>query len=457
MASIVIQSIGFLTQPDSPQTIDIKYRFAGDPDVPASYTQVETNLVVPVTGELDPDIEITGLTMGNSYVVVITNKCSGQSKTVTIPVEEETTFAWIEDVWVCEEEDLVSLVTTFSGLSSPSRMFYNETNGQMYVVDLDNAAGVIWSFDPLTFTNIIADKTFYMDSTTSIYDGSIAIDRDRKRIYVAGQSTNGLIAFDTTTNQIEGTVPYGANTAFGRLLVTLQGDNIYCSYTAGATNTLTIIDAETLTLTSTTAVATIPSGTAYLNGGYSLTGVEGNIWAAPAAGRTGGNIAVYNASLTSLVTTITLSGSVNIGGWGGGKFWGACFYDQEKDRYYYFDTGSCKLFVINTLTNTVVSTINFNNRAGKDYATASFQLDEPTNTIFLAFNAIDSSSDGSPDQRTYLLDRDTGAIKYILPNLYLGYAELQIGSSFLWAASAGLPIWAGGAWATDGVITKLTY
>jgi DNA-binding beta-propeller fold protein YncE len=457
MASIIIQSIGFLTNPDGPQTIDIKYKHAGDPEVPASYTQVSTNLVVPVSGDLDPDVEISGLTMGNSYTIVITNKCSGKSKTIVIPVEEETTFAWIEDVWVCEEEDLIALVSTFGGLSSPSKILFNETNGKMYVADLDNVNGLIWSFDPATFTNIPADKTYYVNTFSSIYDGSISIDRERKRFYIAGHNTNGLIAFDTTTNQIEGTVPYGANTAFGRLLVTLQGDYIYCSYSAGATNSLTIIDAETLTLSSTLATSSIPSGTTYLNGGYSLTAVEGNIWAAPAAGRTGGNIAIYNASFTSLVGTITLTGSLNIGGWGAGKFWGAGFYDEEKDRYYYFDTGSCKLFVINTLTNTVLSTTDFNNRAGKDYATAAFQLSEPTNTIFLAFNAIDSSSDGSPDQRTYLIDRDTNSIKYILPNLYLGFAEPQIGSSFLWAASAGLPIWSGGSWATDGVITKLTY
>ena len=454
MAKIIIQSIGFTNTPNAPQTVDVKYKLASDPDVPGSYTNVATDLVVPVSGDVTPDLEIDGLTLATSYTLAVTNKCSGVTTYKEVLVDSAVTYLWVEDTFACESEAIISEVATFSNFSSPAMLHFDSVKDRVYVIDHDDADGNIQWFTPGTFAGT-GSMTVYAGIKKTLY--SFQVDKVRKKFYLAGQNTGGLMVFDTATDTLSAVVAYGADTAFGRLNVELENDTIFCSYKNGGTNQLVIINPNTLTVTSTLDVSTLPSGTSYLASGFRLRAVGSEMWSVAGAGRAASGIARYDSTFSTLLGTITLTGSATIPGWGSSSFWGNCFFDSAKDRFYVNDIGSSKLFVVDTTTNTVIKTYTFENREGKDYAEFSYKLDENTGKLFLGYTGMDSPSDATKILRTYTLDRDTLDIELFIPGLFLGSAEFQTGTPFVWSCYPNVTSWSGGAWATDGTITKLTY
>ena len=455
MAKIIIQSIGFSNTPSGPQTVDVKYRLTSDPDVPASYTDVAINLVVPVTGYIDPDLEIDGLLTSTTYTIAVTNKCSGVTKYQNVLVDSPVTFAWVEDTYTCETDEVITEVSEFTNFSSPAILHYEASKNRVYVVDFDDVDGNVQWFDPNTFAGA-GDMTVYAGIKKTVY--SAIVDKTRKKIYLVGQNTGGMMVYDIALDTLSSVVPYGADVAFGRLFITLENDNrIYCSYSNGGTQQVVIINPDTLSVISTIDSSTVPSGSSFLTNGYRVKVVDGNVWSIAGAGRAGGGVAIYNSTFTTLLSTIALPGSATVPGWGSSAFWGNCFYDEEKDRFYVNDIGSSKLYIIDTTSNTIVKTFTFTNREGKAYAEFNYKLDENTNKLFLGYRAFDTPSDATSITRSYLLNRDTLEIEVMLPDLYLGSAEFQTGTPLVWSCNAGLTSWNGGAWATDGIITKLTY
>lgn len=76
---IQINRIEYATPPSVNQIVIIKHRLTSAPDVPSSYSIDSSNVEVDVFGYLIPPFMITGLILGQSYTVVITNYCNGSS------------------------------------------------------------------------------------------------------------------------------------------------------------------------------------------------------------------------------------------------------------------------------------------------------------------------------------------------------------------------------------------
>ena len=82
MGFITIQAITFAESPDSPINVTISYRLTSDPDTPASYTVLPGTYEVQTTGDIVPDVTISGLLDSTSYTVKIETECAGSATQV---------------------------------------------------------------------------------------------------------------------------------------------------------------------------------------------------------------------------------------------------------------------------------------------------------------------------------------------------------------------------------------
>lgn len=389
------------------------------------------------------------------YDARIITQCPNGGKIINVVLfNNEATYIWVEDTYGCEQDEVFVLDTTVTGLSSPALVYYDPPQDRFYVIDEDDTTGNFWWFDPDTFTSS-AGRNYLVGQPvfSPLYIQSLDVDKVNRRLLGAGPSTNGLVVYDIPTDTFS-TVPYGTNGAFSRLLVRVLGNSIYCANIAG-TPSITIINKNTLIISSTINISSIPSGTTYLTGSYGLNIVNGNIWVYAASSRPGtGNIAIYDSNFTTLIGTITIPGAAT---WvsEGGTYWQNHFYDEANDRWYAHDIGSNSFHVIDTTSNTVVHSYTFNNRQGKTNSNFTFVLNDITGDLYGSYTGLDDNSDTTQIIRFYKINRTTYDFESINPNQSTSSLTNRSGTNEFWAVAPGTVAWEGTPnWMTDGVAFK---
>src|SRR5688572_20576032 len=296
---ITLTNILLGTIPIGNQTVHLAWKIEGQPD--SSYNALPDATVDPtgqiifpfpyefVTGTLEEDIRVRAINACNE-AFVITALFDGLNPPI-----------WIEDTYICEQDNPVTLVTNLSNFSSPMLLMWDNPSSRYYVVDADNVSGNIWWFNPSIMSGP-ADQNFVVGSIAP--GGQIQaadVSESLRKIFMAGPSTNGVIIYDIAANSFT-TVGGGANGAFARLLCKLVGNILYLSNSIDGT--LTLIDATTNAVISTIAVGSIPGNTSnqYFNSSYTLHSVSGEVWVCAGTARNiNGNIARYNSTLTTFL------------------------------------------------------------------------------------------------------------------------------------------------------------
>lgn len=403
----------------------------------------------------------TGLTAATSYYwqtvlyanlngVEVLSSSVDQLNSVCGPFTFSTDAAPVQDLqWLallkqCEKEGGFGVVKTITGLSSPYKTWYDEVNELVYVADQDDAAGnVYW------FNHNSATLPAHMVHSSAVIDPLLYnayIDSVHRRIYFVGANTNGLRVYDIDTD-IASTVAYGTNGAFRRTLLTVTGNNIYCN---DGTTSIIIINRTTLAISSTVTIASIPTPSHFAGGVISLVPVGATELYAITSNGAEPKVGVYNLTLTSLIAEITLTG---VATWDFGAYWQNGFYDDTSNQVYIGDIGSSKLFVIDEATKAISATITAINKQGKTNVQHAGLINPTTNNLYIAYSALNSSADGSPINRLYLIDRTLHSYINMYETQYYVDVAAIAGTSKVIGASPGLGSWSGGGFATDGSIT----
>ncbi len=394
----------------------------------------------------------TGLSAATTYTIRVKPRATGNLSTYykndcstwssdTIPFSTH----WATNTYVCEQESVLTLDSQFTNFSSPAAIYYDSTAARMYVGDYDNAAGNVYKFNPVGFAGIGSVTTIAGFASMSY---NVKVDEQYERIYFVGINTSGLVSFDIPTETFT-TIPFGTNgVLFNRTTINIVGSRIFVQDTGDGT--ITIIDRATLGILSTFAKTSVPSHSLYLNA-YFMTEVNGEIWVTSAYNPSG-NIGVYNTTLTTLNSTITLPGVLGEGS----GFRQSVFYDDVNDKVYVGDAGSSKLFVIDGATKVVQHTKTFTNNEGKAYMLSGVNKDPITGDLYLNVQGYDSTSDVSKTNRFYKLSALTYDLEVMYPTTSFSNVAQQGTTNAVWSVDSGLPQWEGGAWATDGKILKYT-
>lgn len=433
------------------ESYNVYYKLDSDP----TYTLAAADLpnAYPATN----NYTVTGLTPGETYDFAVRTNCvdaNSVNATITTSIGETI---WLRGSYICEQDNVFDLSLTVSNLSSPQGLYWDNVSSRFYVVDLDDPSGNLWRFNPATFNN--ASQRDYVPGT--IVSGNEiqahAFDEGLRRVFMAGSFTGGLVVYDIPSGTVT-TVPYGANIAFSRLLVTIFGNLVYCTNdkTSGPiVPNITIINKTTLAVTNTINISSIPSGSTYLSKSYKLFMVGSEIWACAGYSRTNGDIGRYTSDFSSLIGTISIP-SATVPGWGASDTWQAQFYDEEKNRFYIGDVGSKKIFVLDTVTRTIIKTIDVVNRSEKDWATMSFSLNKLTGELYTTISCFDDPVD-TPIVRYYRIDRDTQDYELMILNQAVSDLRNREGTAEFWATNQGTVEWSGSpTWNTDGFVYKYT-
>lgn len=389
------------------------------------------------------------------YDLRISSKCASGGSTyrqTTMIYPPGPSTVWITNTYTCAQDSVFTPVSSVTGLSSPISLYYDAVTSMYYVADQDSVLGHVWKFNPATFA--APGDAIYIPGFSGDQCYVNAIDRQYKRIYLAGRTTNGLKSLDIATETYTD-VAYGSNVDFSRTLLYVLDNNIYCGDTDD--QTITIIDRALLTVTNTVNVATIPDqGGRKLSTASQIQSVNGELWVTEdgRASSTNNYILRYSNDLTTLNGFIDISAFRTI--WQDSTYWGKSFYDQSKNRFYLGDVGSSTLILVDTTSNTIIDTITITNREGKPGCYFSFVQDPITQELFVTAIMSTAGSDPSPLPRTYRINRDTFVIEEVYPQTGFTVLEREGNTNFLWGAFPGQPRWNGGSWDTDGIITKFS-
>lgn len=457
MANITISSITFASTPSVNQNVKIRYRLTSDPDVVGSYTLVTASLSVPPSGVLTTPVVISGLAEGTSYTIWITNNCGGDGNKQAVMTNTTATI-WVEDTYACEQDEVFTLATQITGLSSPGLLLYDDTSARVYGVDLDSTAGHFFWFNPSTISGSSDITRFTSFNSHRVYVS--AIDKEYRRLYAAGKETNGLQILDIASGGISN-IDYGLDASEGtgngynRLGLFVIGDKIYATTAFNYGNSVTIIDRATLTVDATKNINTdIPSGSSYIKNASQFNMVNGELWIVGSQSTGSSAIGRYSADLTTLIGSISLASYSAT--WDNSAYWRATFFDEEKSRFYVYDFGASTLIVVNTSTNAIIYTKQITNLEGKTNSAFGFVKDPISNDLYMTGSVLNNASDGTAIPRTYLINRDTHTIKKVFPGESFFNLQRVGSSNVLWGASPGLTVWEGGSWSTDGKLLKYT-
>jgi hypothetical protein len=464
-ATIVITTISFGSRPAHDQTVTIKYRKTSDPDVSGSYTTVATGLVLPVppTGNavtLSPEIDITGLDEGTAYTIIVINECSdrGVSKTITTAIT--TTYTWLEDTFVCEQDSAFTETSEVTGLSSPQRVMYDATSALVYGYDSDSTSGNFFSYDPTAFT-LASDVTYYppiLQGGATKYMFAGVVDPTYRKIYIMGRDSDGVQVLDIATNTVS-VIVFGLNanvppsmvgSGFNRLLMRMVGTQIYATDVYSAK--LLTIDRATGTH-SERLLSTITDGDS-LKGAAEMHSVNGEIWIVESQS------GVNNANIMRYDTTFTKIGEIDITAlsatWSNSHYWRNAFYDVDNDTYYVHDSGTNTLIMVNGTTHTITTKV-LDVRQGKSNSSFGFIQDPITQELYMSGQYLNSTSDVSPINITYKIDRVTKDFVNVYDNTTFGNLARIDGQNELHGTFPGALAWNGGtAWSTDGKIIKFS-
>ena len=388
------------------------------------------------------------LTSNQAKVSAIVNADPTTTTTTTTTTTIPPTFIWVEDTSTCEQDSVFTLVSQVTNLSSPLGLMYDITSSRYYVADADDVISNYYWFDPTVFSSS-ADLHHISMSADDIYNS--APDYQYRRFYTIGKNTGGMKSLDLSTNLIS-TVPYGTNASFSRLSLNICSGSIYTFDVSS--NTVTIIDRSSLNVLSSLGLGSIPSGSNFIGGGSYFNSVNGEIWILLHESSGLPNIARYNNTLTSFLGSISLSSFSST--WVSSQYWRGSFYDQIHNKYYVYDAGSNNFIVVDTNTLSVIHTKNLTNLDGKTNSLYFFIQDPITGDIFMSGESINNPSDTGAIFRTYHINNSTFELDYIYPNQSFSNLVREGGTNILYGSFPGLFRWNGGAWQTDGIISKFT-
>lgn len=389
---------------------------------------------------------VGGVEINSAQADQLGNVCGPYLITTEAPLAQD--LRWVADQTSCEKEGGFGLERTITGLSTPNRTWYDSQNSRVYVTDNDNSVnGNVYWFNPDTATSS-ADMIY----SSVIKDNEIYntyIDGPKRKIYFVGRNTGGLLVYDIDSNT-SSVVAFGTNTQFSRITLTVSDNYIYCN---DATNSIVIIDRNTLTISSTKPIAGI-TNSAHFNTDVQLVIGNGKLYAINANNTTIGTIGVYSLDLNTHHGEITLPGAT---AWSGGfnNIWQSGFFDSVSGNLYVGDIGSSSRYVIDTDTDTVIDTKVMNNKSGKSNVRSSWTTNPVTGELLYLYGALNNSAD-SAITRTYLVDRDTHAILRMYENQSYSNLTHITGTTRLVGAYGGGVQWNGTpGWDTDGTIQIL--
>lgn len=429
----------------------VKYRVKG---TTGPYTTVTPNrTTVPIV--------ITGLVAHTNYEGVIQSDCGGGLTSTVVAWSSNNSYVtyWAKKDYVCEQDSVYTLAQTLSGFSSPALLMYDPTSGKVFGVDQDDTSGNFFSFNPSAVTSR-SSLTFYTGSKDQIY--VFAADQQYRRLYAAGKNTSGLKVLDIATLTVS-TKAYGMNdtgntvsgNGFNRLGLTVLSDRIICY--DDYTQAITLFNRDDLTqIGSSLPIASIPSGSLYLQAAAHYHQVGTEIWVVPSQSDGSGNIARYNNTFTTLLGTIDLTSSgltYKSLPWDYGKYWRSSFYDQDNNTLYVHDSGSNYYLVIDTTTRAVIYSKKITNLQVYTNSSFVFLQDPITNDLYMSGRVLNSTVSGYT-LRSYQLDRSNYSIINVFPSVsYLNLIQIT-GTNTLYGAQPNNTQWQGGSWDSDGLIYK---
>ena len=399
---------------------------------------------------------IAGLANSTQYDFRVASECG--ITTVTETTDGPITFVWVEDTYTCEQDTPFTLVNTYTGFSSPQGIFWDQTSGRYYVVDVDDVNGNVWWFNP----NIMTGYSDANHIAGVAYSAAAAhvFDPVNRKIWVTGDNTGGAHVLDIASDTFT-TITYGTDGSGGssqRSPIILGPTDVYAF--SSTPNQISLYNRVTLALSSTIDKALIPSSSTYMTQSYGVTFVGSEAWVY-AQSRTEGKIAIYDSTFSSLVATIDLPtagcnppSSIPGTSWSPnpGLYWQSHYYDASTNRWYVSDTGSSRILIIDTVTRTIVANFTISNKRDKDFAAAAFFKSQLTGEIFATVRCGDNAGDITANFKLYKIN-DSG-ITYIYPNEATAALVLRSGTNESWGVQQNLVSWQGGAWATDGLLFK---
>lgn len=450
LTNILLQEI-----PSGNQTIHLAWKIEGQPD--SSYTPLPDATVDPtgliifpfpyefLTGTITEDIRVRAINDCNAGYV-ITALFDGLNPPI-----------WIEDTYICEQDNPVTLVNTYNGFSSPLYIMWDATTSRFYVIDSDNVNGNVWWFDPTVMSGP-ADQNFVPGSV--VPGGQIQaadVSESLRKVFMAGPSTGGAIIYDIGSGSFV-SVGGGTDSSFARLVCKLVGNTLYLSNQVDAT--LALIDATNDTLISTVAVASIPGNASnqYFNSAYTLHSVNGEVWVCAGAARNiNGHIARYNSTLTAFLGQITIPGVAIAFG---GGYWQWTFHDVAMGRFYLHDAGSNTTSIINTGTLAIDQQIVANDLQGKSNSQIIWELNSLTGQLYASRFNINTPGDLTPIIRFYVVNRTPTTYQYetMYTNQSVAGLKLRVGTNEFWSVFSGVFVWniPNTGWDTDGRLFRYT-
>lgn len=441
MATLQINSITIgCTFPDETGVL-VEYKLDTDP----TYTNVGV-FTIDTSGNFTPPVQISGLDISSCYDIRLTPDIPGICAPIVVQSCTQPQFEWIADDIACETEGGFGLVKTITGLSSPFRSWYDLDTDRLYVMDIDAPSSNIYWFDDIATATTEADASY---SSVPVFDPVLNayFDVQFRRIYLVGDSTNGLIVYDVDANTFS-TVVFGTDGAFRRTVLFVSGNLILCN---DGNDNVVLINRTTLTVTSTVPTGTLTNPEHFNSGPYIVTMAtsNGNLYTV-GNNNDASSVGVYDTSLNH-ITEIALPGASP---WSFANYWMNIFYDETSDKIYVGDSGSNTRYVIDPDTNTVIDTRQNLNLSGKTNSTYTFSVDPLSNNLYLRFSAQDSASDGTPVYRLYLIDRTT----FDYTNMYEGFSAINLSGiaplGWFVGATAGNVNFAGGpGYDTDGTLS----
>lgn len=407
---------------------------------------------LPTTTTTTTTLAPTTSTTSTTQITSSTTTSTTLAPTTTTTTTQAPIYIWVADTYTCEQSGSVfELQKTITGMSSPLGVMYDEPTDRYYVIDADDSSGNFYWFNPTT-ANARSDMNYISGSIDLIY--GYDFDSTYRKIYGVGYATNGLKILDIGTNTIT-TIAYGLNGPFNRLVCKILDTMVYAFCVTPAV--VVIVDRVTPAVNSIVNISSIPSGTTYLTDNFTMTQIGSQIWCG-AAQRTNGVIGVYNVSFTTLITTITVAGTVIVSdSWGNGKFWQSSFYDSDTNKYYVCDIGSNSFYVIDGTSRALVYTKHFTNLMGKKWISQGIKRDPVTNELLLNQSIFNTPSDAVQIKKMYKINPTTYATEIFYPNQSVNSLSQRTGKNELWGSDTGVFQWDGGSYNTDGQLFKFSH
>lgn len=359
---------------------------------------------------------------------------------------------WVADESYCESDEVITpitLVSEFSSMPSPGALLYKQSTNEMFVADYDNGTNIVYKINLTDASRIIVASIY-----AEMY--SILSDPATGRFYWSGKNNGGLSVYDINTLSILTGIPYGSAVSGSRTGLWKILDQIYALDIDDAT--ISVLDTAVLLPGAIYLISAIPSAALYFGGGFNLMESNGRIMVIQNGGLTA-NLALYNLTLSVLLSTITIFGAQPVVDWGGGEYIQSFFNDVANGKLYIYDVGSRILTVIDSVTDAIISfdVMVMGSGAGYDYMKARFILDPITGDLYMCLDIVDTTN--APIAfKIYTLDRSTGAVLVqFIDVTIIGDLVRQGLTPFMWAADPGLKFLDGGAYATDGRVAKYTH